>query len=157
MGPLEESVERQNSYCPNDDKTWCKYHKDEIFNTNIYDRSKCLPFVFRGELHEIFAQQSSLKCMSKWAQLNMINNMTWSKCPKRIFCSKSRFVISVCESNEIREHMEESHFWNHKHKMWSKCYCRKQFTTIKCKVKKNRKIQETQTSVTSTTKGEQER
>ena len=49
MGPLEESVESQHSYCPNDDKTWCKYHKDKIFNTKIYDRSKCLPFVFRGE------------------------------------------------------------------------------------------------------------
>ena len=46
-----------------------------------------------------------------------------------------------------------------KRKMWSKCYCRKekQFTTIKCKVQNNRKIQETQTSVASTTKAEQER
>ena len=48
--------------------------------------------------------------------------------------------------------MEESHFWNHKHKMWPKCYCRtskrKQFTTIKYKEQNNRKIQETQTSVT---------
>ena len=38
MGPPEESVEIQHSYCPNDDKIWCKYHKDKIFNTNIYDR-----------------------------------------------------------------------------------------------------------------------
>ena len=48
-----------------------------------------------------------------------------------------------------------------KRKMWSKCYCRtskrKQFTTIKCKVQDNRKIEETQTSVTSTTEAEQER
>ena len=51
MGPPEESVESQHSYCPNGDKTWCKYHKDKIFNRNIYDRLKCLPFVFRGELH----------------------------------------------------------------------------------------------------------
>ena len=51
MGPPEESVESQHSYRPNDDKTWCKYHKDKIFDTNIYDRSKCLPFVFRGKLH----------------------------------------------------------------------------------------------------------
>ena len=50
MVPPEESVESQHSYCPNDDKTWCKYHKGKIFNTNIYDRSKCLPFVFCGEL-----------------------------------------------------------------------------------------------------------
>ena len=41
MAPPEESVESQHSYFPNDDKTWCKYHKDKIFNPNIYDRSKC--------------------------------------------------------------------------------------------------------------------
>ena len=51
MGPPEESVESQHSYCPNGGKTWGKYHKDKIFNRNIYDRSKCLPFVFRSELH----------------------------------------------------------------------------------------------------------
>ena len=51
MGPPEESVESQQSYCPNDDKPWCKYHKDKIFNTNIYDLSKCLPFVSRAMLH----------------------------------------------------------------------------------------------------------
>ena len=35
-GPPEESVERQHFYCSNGDKTWCKYHKVKIFNTNIY-------------------------------------------------------------------------------------------------------------------------
>ena len=47
MGPPEESVESKYSYCPNGDK----YHKDKIFNRNIYDRLKCLPFVFCGKLH----------------------------------------------------------------------------------------------------------
>ena len=51
MGPPDESVESQHSYCPNGDKTWSKYHKDKRFNRNIYDRSKCLQFVFRSELH----------------------------------------------------------------------------------------------------------
>ena len=51
MGPPEESVESQHSYCPNDDKLWCKCHKDKYLTQNIYDRSKCLPFVFRGKLH----------------------------------------------------------------------------------------------------------
>ena len=51
MGPPEESVESQHSYCTNGAKTWCRYHKDKIFNRNIYDRLKCLPFVLRGELY----------------------------------------------------------------------------------------------------------
>ena len=67
-------------------------HKVKILNTNIYYWSKCLSSVFRGE---------------------SINHMISSKYPKRELCSKSRFVISVCEWNEMREHMEESHFWNH--------------------------------------------
>ena len=46
-------------------------------------------------------------------QNEFINNIICLKCPKRVLCSKSRFVISVCESNEMREHMEERHFWNH--------------------------------------------
>ena len=32
MGTPEENVESQHSYCPDGDKTWCKYHKDKIFN-----------------------------------------------------------------------------------------------------------------------------
>ena len=28
MVPPEETVESQHSYCPNDDKTWCKYHQN---------------------------------------------------------------------------------------------------------------------------------
>ena len=39
MRPPEESVESQHSYCSNDDKTWCTYHKDKIFNTNIIDQN----------------------------------------------------------------------------------------------------------------------
>ena len=46
-------------------------------------------------------------------QNESINNIIWSKCPKRVLCSKSRFVISVCEWNVMREYLEESHFWNH--------------------------------------------
>ena len=116
MGPPEENVGSHHSYCPNDDKTSCKYHKDKIFNTNIYDESKCLPFVFRGEFHGIFTQQSSPDLLNACQrgltqnQNESINNMICSKCPKRVLCRKSRFVISVCESNEMRE---ESNFWNH--------------------------------------------
>ena len=38
IGPQYESVERQHSYCPSDDNTWCKYHKDKLNNINFYDR-----------------------------------------------------------------------------------------------------------------------
>ena len=85
FGPPEEIVESQHSYCPNGDKTWCKYHKDKIFNRNIYDRLKCLPFVFRSELH---ANVGSLK-----NQNESINNMIWSKCPKRVYVAKADLLF----------------------------------------------------------------
>ena len=52
----------------------------------------------------------------------------------------------------MRGHMEESHLWNH--------YVKSGLNVtagFKCKVQNNKKIQETQTSVTSTMKAEQER
>ena len=70
--------------------------------------------MFRGELGEIFTGLSSPDLLNVCQrgltqnQNESINNMIWSKYPKRVLSSKSRFVISVCESNEMREHMEES-------------------------------------------------
>ena len=64
--------------------------------------------------------------------------MIWSKYLKRFLCSKSRFVISVCESNEMREHMEEVIYGIIKRKMWSKCYCRTskslRLSNTRCKI-----------------------
>ena len=72
MGPPEESVERQHSYCPNGDKTWCKYNKDKIFNRNIYNRLKCLPFVFRGDLH-VNMGPLKIRTSPSWAELKYLH------------------------------------------------------------------------------------
>ena len=47
MGPPEGSILIAQMVI----KLGPKYHKDKIFNRNIYDQSKCLPFVFHSELH----------------------------------------------------------------------------------------------------------
>ena len=85
----EESVESQHSYCPNDDKSWCKYHKNKIFNTNIYDLSKCLRFVFCGELHEFFTRLSSPDSL-RWIPLTKI----------RIFEKKIQFPL-FCKNTSL--------------------------------------------------------
>ena len=58
------------------------------------------------------------KCINKnnkkVGSLNMINNMTFKMPEKILMQQKQICYISVCESNEMREHMEESHFWNRK-------------------------------------------
>ena len=68
LGPPYESVAAQRSYCSDGKDSWCKYKKDTFFGTNTYDHTKCLPFVFRGELKSIFERLSSqelLKSCSK--------------------------------------------------------------------------------------------
>ena len=59
LGPPNESVAAQHLYCPDGNDSWCKYKKDNASNTNRYDQTKCLPFVFRKELKPIFDRLSS--------------------------------------------------------------------------------------------------
>ena len=54
-GPPEESVERQHSYCPNDDKTWCNTTKIKYL-TEIY-------MIDQNVYHLCFAESF----MSTWA------------------------------------------------------------------------------------------
>ena len=84
-----------------------------VIDQNVYHLRFVANFV--KCLYEIFTPHFLNACQRGLTQNQneSIKNMTWSKCPKRVLCSKGRFVISVCKSNEIREHMEESHFYNH--------------------------------------------
>ena len=85
MDPPEESVESQHSYCPKGDKTWCKYHKDKIFNRNIYDRSKCFTICV--------SRRASCQHGLTQNQNESINNMIWSKFPKRVYVAKADLLF----------------------------------------------------------------
>ena len=104
LGPSYESPSAQHKYCPLGSGSRCKYQLDISSNTNKYDRTKCLPFIFRGELLPILNRLSSDKVFSQCQrdltqnQNESLNNVVWSKCPKRVFCGKSRLTISVCEA-----------------------------------------------------------
>ena len=104
LGPSYGSLEAQHSYCPDGDDAWCKYKKDVLHGMHTYDRSKCLPFVFRGELIPIFVRLSlndllnSCKKGLTQNQNESLNNVLWTKCSKQIFIGKDRFTIAVCEA-----------------------------------------------------------
>ena len=104
LGSSYESLEAQHSYCPDGDDTWCKYKKDMLHGTTTYNRTKCLPFVFRGELKPIFEQLSSSDLLNSCKrgltqnQNESLNNVLWTKCSKRVFIGKDRFTIAVCEA-----------------------------------------------------------
>ena len=48
VGLSNETLEEQHEYCPDGPETWYKYKRDKIHGTNMYDRGKCLPPVFRS-------------------------------------------------------------------------------------------------------------
>ena len=78
MGPIEESVESQHSYCPNDDKTWLIYMIDQIVSW----RASCQS----GGLTQ--------------NQNESINNMIWSKMPEKSLCSKIILFANEMKWNE---------------------------------------------------------
>ena len=104
MGPSYESLDAQHSYCPDGEDSWCKYKKDLLHGTTTYDRKKCLPFVFRGELKPIFERLSSSDLLNSCKQgrtqnqNESLNNVLWTKCSKQVFIGKERFTIAVCEA-----------------------------------------------------------
>ena len=103
-GPSYESIQSQHSFCPKTADTWCKYQKDIINGTHFYNRSRCLPGIFRGELKAIFERLSSPDLLSGCQkgltqnQNECLNNVVWSLCPKRVFVGRHRFTISVCDA-----------------------------------------------------------
>ena len=104
IGPPEETLVEQHKYCPITDNTWCKYQKDILNNTANYNSLRCLPFIFRGELRFIFERLSSnellLSCQKGLTQNpnESINGVVWSRCPKRLFCGRQRYTMSVCDA-----------------------------------------------------------
>ena len=104
QGPTYEPIEKQHSYCPDGKESWCRYQKDISNGTNLYERKKCLPFVFRGELKPIFDRLSSaelLKSCEKGLTQNAnesLNNVVWTKCSKRVLVGCERFKLGVCEA-----------------------------------------------------------
>ena len=96
-----ETLEEQHKFFPKEQSTtWCKYHEDKI----KYDRKKCLPEVFHSELLPVFERLSSKELLDSCQkglnqnQNESLNNVVWSHCPKRVFCGRVRFEISVCEA-----------------------------------------------------------
>ena len=107
LGPPYESVAAQHLYCPDGNDSGCKYKKDHASNTNRYDQTKCLPFVFRKELKPIFDRLSSKKLLQSRKKgliqnQNEAVNVSWSKCPKRVFVGRDQFTIAVRGDNEIQ-------------------------------------------------------
>ena len=100
-GPKYETLEEQHKFFPKEQSTtWCKYHEDKT----KYDRKKCLPEVFNSELLPVFERLSSKELLDSCQkglnqnQNQSLNNVVWSRCPKRVFCGRARFEVSVCEA-----------------------------------------------------------
>ena len=89
LGPAGESLDKQHSFCPKSSDSWWKYQKDRKRRT---------------ELKPIFVRLSSNELLHGCQkgltqnQNESINSVVWSRCPKRVFCGKRQFGISVCDA-----------------------------------------------------------
>ena len=78
-----------------------KNRKDTAYKTNTYDRSKCLPSVFRQKLLPIFKRLSRSDLLSRCLrgltqnQNESLNNVLWMKCPKRVFFGKRKLETAT--------------------------------------------------------------
>ena len=99
-----EPDEVQHQFCPEGENSWCRFQRDRASHTATYDQRKCLPSVFRKELKPIFERLSGDELLSRCQkgltqnQNEALNNVLWSKCPKRVFCGKQRLECCVASS-----------------------------------------------------------
>ena len=97
-------LDEQHRYCPKSSTSWCHYQADQINNTSTYNQSRCLPSVFRKELKYIFERLSDEKLLKRCLrgytqnQNESLNNLLWSKCPKRIFCGKRKLEAAAAQA-----------------------------------------------------------
>ena len=110
LGDQSELLDEQHRYCPKSSTSWCRYQADQINNTSTYNQSRCLPSVFRKELKSIFERLSDEKLLKRCLrgytqnQNESLNNLLWSKCPKRIFYGKKKVRSCCCSSSHDMEH-----------------------------------------------------
>lgn len=91
--------------CPDDEHTWCKYKKAQKKN-EVYDHKTHfhLPMVVMNEIRSIFDDLSTPQLMSKCLHggtqnpSESLNNMIWSRIPKRVFVMKNTLELGVYEA-----------------------------------------------------------
>ena len=83
-GPESDSNAEQHQFYPKTPDSWCKCQRDQMTNTNNYDRKKCLPSVFREKLKHIFDHLSSSEILSTCQrrltqnQNESLNSVVWA-------------------------------------------------------------------------------
>ena len=87
----------------------CRYECDQVEKTTTYSQDKFLQPVFRNELKPLFTRLSGTKllqgCLKGLTQNanEAISSLLWSRCPKRVFCSKTKLeayaAVSITEWN----------------------------------------------------------
>ena len=100
----KESLTQQHRYCPTGSGSWCRYQQDKTNGTKTYSQSNCLPSVFRDELKPLFTRLSKTELLQRCLkgitqnQNEALNATLWSKCPKRVFCGRSKLVSGAALS-----------------------------------------------------------
>ena len=92
--------ESQHQFCPQGNKSWCKYQADIANETNTYIHKPGLPVYARDKIMHIFRDLGSeellRKCLHGTTQNNneALNGVIWQKCPKEVYVE--RFTLEMC-------------------------------------------------------------
>ena len=95
---------QQHKHCPMNKSTWCKFWQDKLHNHGNYTEDSRIPEVFKSELKYLFDRLSDetllQRCLEGLTQNQneSINNMLWSICSKRTFCSYQKLLLCVYET-----------------------------------------------------------
>ena len=94
--------EYRHRFCPNGDKSWCKWRKHQSANDAKKQKIKInLPKWIHDIIKPIFEDLSRDELLSKCLHgqtqnaNESLNNMIWLKCPKRVFVKRSTLEMGV--------------------------------------------------------------
>lgn len=93
----------QHMYCPTTENTWCRYQSDILTGKDTYKHKPLLPEAVSNEIKHLFSYKDLgsdellSKCLhGKTQNANeSINNVIWTRCPKRIYVGRQVLEMGV--------------------------------------------------------------
>ena len=98
-----ETIDLQHRFCPRTKDSWCRFQSDMITGKTTYKHKPLLPKIVADEIKHIFSysdlgsEELLSKCLHEKTQNanESINNVIWTRCPKRVYVGRQILEIGV--------------------------------------------------------------
>ena len=99
-------MDKGHQYCPRDADSWCKYQSDKIAGNNTYVEGISIDKAVSDVIAPIFSHKDLAsevllsKCLHGQTQdiSESLNNLIWTRCPKRIYVGNSVLKTAVASA-----------------------------------------------------------